>query len=162
MNKNIKIILAVSLVLNVLLLGMAGGHAYTRWSAHPWHEMKQQLSPESRNLIGRTFQNAFREIKPLGDKARKARAKLVKILSADEFDEAAYDTVAAELLEIGGEMKTHKVDTIKTLASQMSVEDRRKMADKMAYMVGGGHERPVKRHRKPEMITPDHKPEAKD
>ncbi|MCB9983526.1 MAG: periplasmic heavy metal sensor [Rhodospirillales bacterium] len=158
MDKKVKIMLVGSVVLNLLLGGMVGGHVYKRWSAHPWHEVKEQLSPESRNLVGRTFQSAFRDIKPLGDKARKARADLVKILSADEFDEAAYDKAAAQMLEIGGEMKAHKVETIKTLASQMSVEDRRKMADRMAFMVGGGHERRVKRQRSPKMVEPEHKP----
>ncbi|HOO82331.1 MAG TPA: periplasmic heavy metal sensor [Alphaproteobacteria bacterium] len=159
MDKKIKIVLVGSVVLNLLLGGMVGGHVYKRWSAHPWHEVKEQLSPESRNLVGRTFQSAFREIKPLGDKARKARVDLVKILSADDFDEEAYDKAAAKMLEIGGEMKAHKVETIKTLAAQLSVEERRKMADRMAQMVGGGHERHVERHRRPKMVAPDKKPQ---
>lgn len=158
MDKTTKIILSSSLVVNLLFAGLIGGHVYDRFKRHPWQETKEQLSPESRNLVGRTFQNAFREIKPLGDEARKVRAELVKILSADDFDEAAFDAQAEKMLEISGKMDAHKVETVKTLAMQLSPEDRRTMADKMAVLVGGGHEKRVKRHRHIMAVRPDHKP----
>lgn len=159
MTKKTKIILSTSLIFNVLLIGIIGGHVIDRYKKHPWHAMKEQLSPESRNLVGRTFQSGFREIKPIGDEARKIRAELVKILTAEEFNEDAYDKIAQKMLDISGKMDAHKIETVKTLAMQMSVEDRVIMADKMARMVGGGHEKRVKRHRKIMAIKPDHKPD---
>ena len=147
------------MALNVLLLGVSAGHVYQRWSSHPWHEVKKELSPEGRNIAGRVFQSAFRDIKPLGQDARKARAEIVKILSADEFDADAFDKATARMLDIRGDMKALKIQAMRDAASQLSVEDRRKMADRMAKMVGGGHKRRVKRDRKPKMITPDHKPQ---
>ena len=120
--------------------------------------MKKELSPETRSVIGRTYQSAFREIRPLGDDARKARAALVKILSADEFDPDAFDKAAASIQNIRGEMSAIKIQATKDAAMQLSVEERRKMADRMAKMAGGGHERKVKRHRRPDMIKPEHKP----
>ncbi len=158
MGKRIKILLISSLVLNVLVLGVVGGHVYKRWADHPWHQVKQELSPETRNVVGRTFQGAFREIRPLGNDARKARAELVKVLSAKEFDGDAFDKVAQRLVDVRGDMAALKIQATKDVASQLSVEERRKMADRMAKMVGGGHERRVKRHRRPEMIMPDKKP----
>lgn len=155
-----KTLLTLSVVLNVLLIGGFGGHIYKRWSSHPWHAVKQELSPETRNVIGRTFQSAFREIKPLGDEARKARADLVRILSADEFDEAAFDKAAEKISGVRSEMVAIKIQATKDAALQLSVEERRKMADRMAKMVGGGHERRVKRHRRPKAmgVRPDRKP----
>ena len=158
-DSRMKIFITVSVVLNVLVLGVIGGHIYKKWSHHPWHEVKKELSPETRSVIGRTFQSAFREIKPLGNNARKVRAELVKILSAKEFDADAFDKAAEKMRGIRGEMSAIKIQATKDAASQLSVEERRKMADRMAKMVGGGHERRVKRHRRPHMITPDHKPE---
>lgn len=158
MSKRIKIILSASLVFNLLLLGIIGGHAVERYKKHPWHQIKEQLSPETRNFVGRTFQSAFREIKPIGDEARKVRAELVKILSADDFDEEAFDAQAEKMLEIGGKMDAHKIETVKTLASQMDAADRRLMANKMTRMIGGGHEKRVKRHRKIMAVKPPHKP----
>ena len=158
MSKRVKIVFIVSLVINLLLLGIIGGHTFDRYKKHPWHQMKEQLSPETRNLVGRTFQSAFREIKPIGDEARKVRAELVKILSADDFDEASFDQQAEKMLEIGGKMDAHKIETVKTLALQMDAADRRVMADKMTKMIGGGHERRVKRHRRIMAVKPPHKP----
>jgi len=157
-----QILITMSVVLNILFFGVIGGHVYKKWSHHPWHEVKKELSPESRNVIGRTFQSAFRDIKPLGNDARKARAALVKVLSAEKFDGEAFDKAAQRLRDVSNEMKDLKVEATKEVASKLSVEERRKMADRMAKMVGGGHERKVKRHRKPRMIKPDHKPEHAD
>lgn len=159
MSKNIKILFTASLIFNLLLLGIIGGHALDRYKKHPWHQTKEQLSPESRNLVGRTFQSAFREMKPIGDEARKVRAELVKILSADDFDEEAFNRQAEKMLEIGGQMDAHKMETVKTLATQMNAEDRRLMANKMTRMIGGGHEKRVKRHRRVMAVKPPHKPE---
>ena len=159
MNKRTKTLLTVSLLLNILLIGVVGGHVYKKWADHPWHEVKKELSPESRNVVGRTFQSAFREIRPLGEEARKARASLVKILSAQEFDEDAFDEAADKLVKIRGDMTALKIQASKDVAKELSVEERKKMANRMAKMIGGGHERRVKRDRKPRMVKPGKKPE---
>lgn len=158
MSKKFKIILTVSVLLNLVLIGVASGHVYKHWSSHPWHQVKKDLSPEARNIAGRTFQSAFREIRPLGDKARKARAEIVKILSAQEFDEAAFDKATAKMLSIRGDMKALKIQAMKDAAMKLSVEDRRKLANRMAKMVGGGHERKVHRKRNIRPMPPEHKP----
>jgi len=155
MSKRARIIFTVSIVLNVLLLSMTVGHVYHRLSSHSWHAVKADLAPETRNIVGRTFQSAFREIRPLGQDARKARADLVKILSAKEFDEAAFDKTVARLSTVKSKMRAAKIQATKELAMQLSVEERRKMAQRMAKMAGGGHEKRVKRHRNVERIRPD-------
>jgi len=160
MKKCFKILLSVSLLANVLLLGFVGGHIYKRWAHHPWQSMKQELSPETRNVVGRAFQSTFKDMKPLGDEARKARAEMLKILSAPEFDEAAFDAAAAELAKTQDEMTALKIQATKDVAKLMSAEERVKMADRMVKMIGGGREHKVKRDRKPHMIKPERKPET--
>lgn len=160
MKRSTKIIFTGSLLLNLLLIGLVGGHVAKRWSDHSMAGIRAQLSPESRNVVGRTFQSTFREIRPLGQEARKARADMVKILSAKEFDQEAFDTAADKLKTLQGDIQDLKIDATREVASQLSVEDRRKMADRMAKMVGGGHERKVKRNRKPRMIKPEKKPQT--
>lgn len=156
MGKRIKLLLIGSLIFNVLALGIIGGHFYKRWSSHPWHEVKKDLSPETRNITGRVFQSTFREVRAFGNDARKARAELVKILSAKEFDADAFDRVTKKLVDARGEMVALKIKATRDLASQLSYEERKKMAKRMAKMVGGGHERRVKRKRKPKMINPQY------
>lgn len=159
MKTRMKVLLTGSLLLNVMLIGVIGGQVYKRWAAHPWHEVKKEFSPETRNLVGRTFQGAFREIRPLGAKARKTRAEILKIFTAENFDEEAYDQATEEILETRGQMARLKIQATKDLAKQLSVEERQKMADRMARMVGGGFERKVRRDRKPRMVKPIKKPE---
>ena len=156
--KHMKGFLVVSVLVNILLIGMVGGHVYKKWSSHPWHEVKAQLSPESRNVVGRTFQSAFREGRPIADEARKARAEIVKVLSEDELDEEALDAAIRSMLDTREKITEIKIKAMKDVAGQLSAEDRRIMADRMARMVGGGHEKRVKRDRRPQMIKPDHKP----
>ena len=158
MNQKFKIILSVSVLLNLLLIGTVAGHAYKHWSSHPWHQVKVDLSPEGQNMAGRTFQSAFRDIRPLGQDARKVRGELVKILSAEEFDEAAFDKATEKMLSIRGEMKDKKIQAMKEVAMNLSLEDRRAMADRIAKMVGGGREHKVKRHRNIQRIKPERKP----
>jgi uncharacterized membrane protein len=160
MSKRLKMVFMVSLIINVLLVGIVGGLAYKKWSAHPWHKIKHELSPETRHIVGRSLQGAFRDIKPLGNKARKARADLVKILSADEFDGEKYDQAAQRLVTVQDQMRAKKIEVTKEVASQLSVEEREKMADRMTRMIGGGREHKVKRHRKPHGVKPERKPSA--
>ena len=91
MTKCVKRCFTVSVVLNVLLFGVLGGHFFMMWQDHPWWEIKEELAPETQNYVAATFQNAFRDIREVGDEARKTRADLVKILSAEKFDEKAFD-----------------------------------------------------------------------
>lgn len=159
MSKRLKIILTVSILLNVVLIGVGAGHAYKHWSSHSWHKVKQEISPEARNVAGRTFQQAFRDIRPLGQEARKARGDLVKILSADEFDEEAFDKAVERLSSVKIKIQDAKVQATRNLAMQLSVEERRKMAERMAKMVGGGREHRVKRTRNIERVRPKRKPD---
>jgi uncharacterized membrane protein len=161
MSKRLKMVFMVSLILNVLLIGVVGGLAYKKWSAHPWHKIKHELSPETRHIVGRNLQSAFRDIKPLGNKARKARADLVKILSAEEFDGEEFDKAAARLVDVQDEMRAKKIAVTKEVAEQLSYEERQKMADRMTKMIGGGREHKVKRHRKPHGVRPEHKPDIR-
>lgn len=160
MSKRIKIILTGSVLLNILLAGVIGGHCYKRWAHHPWNAIKQDMEPESRNHIARTFQGAFREIRPIGDEARKARADLVKIISAEEFDEKAFDEGVGKLIEARDRITALKIKATKDIAAELSAEERAKMAERMTDMIGGGKEKHVRRHRKPDQIkAEDVKPE---
>ena len=159
MRKRFKILLGVSLLVNILFIGLVGGHIYHKTRSHPWHEAKKELSPEVRNIVGRNFQTAFRDIRPKVDQAKKARAALLDTLTAENFDEEKFDRDVERLMAIGEDIQLRKVEAIKEIAKQVPTEERQKMAEKMSYFVGGGYERKVHRPRKPLMIKPPHKPE---
>jgi uncharacterized membrane protein len=149
MTKCVKRCFTVSVVLNVLLFGVLGGHFFMMWQDHPWWEIKEELAPETQNYVAATFQNAFRDIREVGDEARKTRADLVKILSAEKFDEKAFDKQIKKLAVTRNKIAAIKIKATKEMAQKLSQPEREKMADRMAKMVGGGWERRVERDHKP-------------
>lgn len=162
MRRSTKIILSLSLIANLLLVGVIGGAAYKHWSEVPWHEMKKQLEPESRNVLARTFQDRFREIRPIGKEARKARGDLIKVMTAEEFDSEAFDKAAEELAGYRDRIQEIKLQATKDILSQLPQAERAKMADRMAEAIGGGMERKVHRHRHVRPKTPGYKPDFSD
>ncbi|MBX2834682.1 MAG: periplasmic heavy metal sensor [Micavibrio sp.] len=149
MREGFKVALTLSILMNILFIGVAGGIAYRQWSHKPWHKVSHDLSPEARNIVGRSFQAAFKDIRPLGNDARKKRAELIKILSAETFEEEAFDENVSKLVSIQDEIMAMKIEGIRKMAKELPAEDRAKMADKIARVVGGREHR-VKRHNRPE------------
>ncbi len=164
MRNSIKFIFTLSLLLNVVLLGYIGRHEYDTWEHHPWQETREALSPEARNLVARTFQSAFREIREAGDKARKIRSDLVDILSAPAFDPKAFDKTAKKLMDSRQIITALKIKATKQVAEDLSPEDRAKMAERMTDMIGGGGRKDVNRDRNPMELSPEDLPpsEQKD
>ena len=162
MKKSTKIILGASLIANLLLVGLVGGAVYKKWSVMPWHELKKQLEPESRNVVARTFQDKFREIRPIGREARKARGDLIKVMTAEEFDPEAFDKAASKLIDARDRMRDVKLEATKDILSQLPQEERAKMAGRMAEAIGGGMERKVHRKRDIRPRKPGHKPDFSD
>ena len=145
----LKVLCGCSLLLNMVLIGLISGHIYKRWSAQSYQSVQAELSPETRDMVGQTFKNTFREVKDLGDGARLARADLVEILSAEEFDGAAYDMVVARLMDVRNDMQGLKVQAVRELAMTLPAAERQALAARMAKMAGGGERRGGKHYGPP-------------
>lgn len=152
MNAHSKGLFTASIILNVVLLGVIGGHVYTRWQEHSWREIREEIAPETRNLVAKTFQDAFRDIRAVGGEARKTRAEILKILTAEKFDEKAFDKQAKKLMEQRVQITATKVRSTKALAKKLSAEERAKMAERMVTMLGGGPEKQASRDHQPKEI----------
>ncbi|MAF98100.1 MAG: hypothetical protein CMH26_05635 [Micavibrio sp.] len=143
-----KAYLTLSLIINVILIGVIGGMAYKDWKEHPWQQEKENLSPEARNIVGRNLQASFREMEPLGKKARKDRKELLEILTAEEFDGDAYDKIVKDMLENLDNMRVLKVAVTRDIAEQLPYEERLKIAKRMMNVIGGDDKPPHRRHGK--------------
>ncbi len=133
MNTNaMKIIFTVSVILNVLLLGAAGGLAYKHGSDKPYHAIHADMSPEGRNVVARAMQNAFRDGREVMQEARAIKKDIRAILTAPEFDAQAFDAKAEELHDIMSAMGHKRIDVTKDLAAQLSQEDRKVLAEKFS------------------------------
>ena len=135
MTKTVKLAILGSLVLNVLLLGVILGHVPRGLEGTP--TTRQQRMEDSLKKLPEPTQARLREtfsqIRTAGDPLRQqidqARAETLRLLSADPFDEAAYDREVNRIEELRGEMFKRIAQNFKQTAKELSPEERRMLAE---------------------------------
>lgn len=136
MSKKIKIIFTLSIILNVLLMGVIGGHSYKRWSKTPYENVRKELSPESRHVMARSVQNSFRENLDKMKESRALKKEIRNILAEEEFDAQKFEELAIEMESIRSDLAMSRLELTKDLASKFSFEDRKKL---MPFLMKGFH-----------------------
>lgn len=153
MSNKVKVIFTLSLMLNVLLIGFGGSMAYKKHQFKQAfkHKMTENVSEEGKQVMRDTFRQARSDKKGLIMKAVKNRKAMADLLMAEEFDAQAYDELAEQMMKDQNVLSTHKIELVKSMAQNMSIEDRKAMAHKMADIVDGFKPRHRKDHKKGEM-----------
>lgn len=133
MSKKMKIIFTLSVILNVLFIGLVAGKAVHKFRDHsPVEKIAKDMSPEGRHIVARTMQNAFREGRDKMKEMRKTKDEMKKIITADEFDPEAFEEQAEKMHSMFAEMGQKRIEVTKELAGQLSKEDRVKLAEGFA------------------------------
>jgi len=135
MTKTMKVTFIVSLVLNLLLLGVILGRVPRGLEAPP--QTRQQRLEEALKKVPEPSQSRFREkfaqirasSDPLRQQIDEARAETLRLLGVDPFDEAAYDRQISKIKELRAEMFVRMAQNFKQTAKQFSPEERRMLAD---------------------------------
>lgn len=135
MTKAVKLAFLASLVLNLLLLGVILGQVPRGIEATP--PSRQQRLEEGLKKLPEPAQSRFREkfaqirasADPLRRQIDEARTETLRLLSAEAFDEAAYDRQVSSIEELRREMFKHIGQNIKQTAKELSPEERRMLAD---------------------------------
>jgi uncharacterized membrane protein len=135
MTKTVKLAFLGSLVLNVLLLGVILGQVPRGLESMPL--TRQQRMEDSLKKLPEPTQARFREkfsqIRAAGDPLRhqidQARAETLRLLSADPFDEAAYDREVNRIEALRAEVFKRMAQNFKQTAKEFSPEERRMLAD---------------------------------
>ncbi|MCK5384886.1 MAG: periplasmic heavy metal sensor [Alphaproteobacteria bacterium] len=129
MSKLAKIIFTLSLILNVLFLGLVAGRVYHEANRQrPWDKTKEALAPETREVLKTTFKEKKKEIIPLFKDVHKKKEAMKAIIIAPEFDGEAYDALVGEFKELNSKFMEHRSATIKSIFLQLPQEERAKMA----------------------------------
>jgi uncharacterized membrane protein len=131
-NKGLKALFTLSILLNVLLLGIGGGMAYQHFSHEPAEHIYREMSPEARHIVARTVQNAFREGRETMGEARECKKNLRAIIAAENFDEDKFVAEAQRMQSIKAEMGKKRIEVTLELAKQLSQEDRKVLAERFA------------------------------
>jgi uncharacterized membrane protein len=134
MSKTIRILIISSLILNVLLIGIIIGSMSDRlfrkdFPGRKPPELGLKLSPDKEKLFSDTMEKAFRENDHIRKQMDEARERVLLILSAPEFDEAAYQAETAKLEELRGVMMQRFADATKELAKQFNQGERKVLAE---------------------------------
>jgi uncharacterized membrane protein len=135
MSRKQKSIFTVSILLNIVFLGMIAAFYFCApsfvWQRGPVPAVAG-ISPEARALVRETFHSAGDEMRGKFREAREARGEVLEVLSADTFDPAAYDAASARLSAVKQDLAAAKARVTRELAEKLPAADRRKIARGLA------------------------------
>jgi uncharacterized membrane protein len=134
MTKSIKLAFVTSLVLNLLLLGVILGRVPRSFdAAQSRRERMEESLAKLPEPVQARFHEKFAQIRAAGDPQRdeidQARAEALRILSADSFDEVAYDRQISKIGELRADMFARMGQMMKQTAKELTPEERRMLAD---------------------------------
>ena len=135
MTKPLNLVLLGSLVLNLLLLGVILGRMPRGLETAP--SARTQRMEEALKKVPEPAQSRFREkfaqIRAVNDPLRQqideARAETLRLLAAEQFDEAAYDRQVGKIEELRSQMFKRMGQDFKQTAKGFSAEERRMLAE---------------------------------
>lgn len=129
MNRNLKIAFTLSLLLNVMLLGVVVSWGYRHLAERP--VVATPLKPELSHDIARHMVKARREHESLHQDLKAARQSMTKVLSAPEFSEDDFGKAAQAIDQAQQALSKARSQALLDMAKNMSAEDRQQMARQM-------------------------------
>ena len=137
--RTLKTLAAVSLVLNVFLIGSIAGGAY-RLFAHQRAEAAQQrgirfaaadLSAGRQQQLRDALRHTRRESQPLIRDARDGRIDIAHILAAPTLDRKALDDALARTRDADVALRARIEDTVADFAATLAPDERVKLVGAM-------------------------------
>ena len=133
MSKKIKILIFSSLLLNVLLIGVIiGSMSHQLRTEHFFErhalELASKLPEDKAELFLKTVERMHLNNQGVHKQIREARKRTMKILTAPEFDKAAYQIEVEKLHELCGSMMQRLANAAMEIARQFNQEERKALA----------------------------------
>lgn len=134
MSKGLKIFLAVSVLLNVLLLGILIGtfsHTFLGRMEKGKRALMflKDLPPEKRDMVIETIKDMKKESRETRKKIKQKKNEVIDVFSAPEFDPVLFDRKVAEMHALMGEVTSEIADETKKIASELNYEERKAVAE---------------------------------
>jgi uncharacterized membrane protein len=134
MNRSLKVVLLVSLIANVLLLGVLLGAAPRRLEERPSFRDRvkadiEKLPEPARTRMRENMDQSRKADEPTFAEIRQAREETLRIIAAEPFDEAAYDRQVDRISTLRRGMFQHMSDNIKAIVKTLPPEQRKAVAD---------------------------------
>ncbi len=125
MNKNIKIFIVCSVVLNIFLIGFVVGKFTHKAPTGEVGQMVKSLPPIKRDIANRLLASGSAEDRAKVAELRDVRKGIVEELNATEFNAEDYQKKLDELERIRAQLREHYTIAVKEMASNFTVEERR-------------------------------------
>jgi uncharacterized membrane protein len=130
MNPRIKLLFTLSLILNVVFIGVGLGLLYRFCMDMPMR-IPGDMSPEARHFIAKTFQDGRDQTKPLIEDIKSQRTKVENIITAKEFDLKAYNAAVDDMLETRDEISRTRAKIMGEALKELPAEDRKRFAKRI-------------------------------
>ena len=134
MSRFVKAFIALSVLMNLALVGVIVGHVGQHFMEPPhkhrtWQEIAQQLPEDKRKHFEETMQTVEQDTGELRQQLSDARKKAATLLNADPFDKAAYIAQMQQIRQLYGQIQQRTVEALAGLAEQSTPEERQIFAD---------------------------------
>ena len=133
MSKKMKVLMIGSLLLNVLLVGIIIGDMSHRFRKKPpigkhARELASKLPEDKEALILKTLERMHLNNRNVRKQIREARERAMKVMTAHDFDETAYQTQVEKLHKLRGLMMQRLATVTMELATQFNQQERKALA----------------------------------
>lgn len=134
MTRNIRMVLIVSVVLNLFCLGIFTGYAFREMRQHS-SPLEQQLAlaarlpDHQRHLLEDALRDAWSDADRMRDEVLESKREAARLLTNEPFDVTAYQTQVQHMNDIHTKMKQRLSRAIVELASSFTPEQRTVLAE---------------------------------
>lgn len=128
MSKRMKIIFTLSLLLNLVLIGVGAGMFYRFTMEGP---VPGDMTPEARHFMARTFQEGRDRVRPLIGDIKEKRKRVEEIMVADEFDLDAYNIAVSEMMASRDKIARKRAEIMGEALVDLPAADRKRLAKHM-------------------------------
>jgi uncharacterized membrane protein len=147
MKTKIKTALGISVVLNILLVGLVLGecsHSFSRYfiqnmspsaaKACCESELANELPAEKRQILNETMRPVWEKMQITRAKINDEKKKALDLLKSQPFDEKAYRNQIHHISDIYAQMKRDMAEAVITIAKEYTPEERIILADIVAKL----------------------------
>lgn len=139
MTNRLKIIFTISVLLNVLLIGMISGNMYHH--IKPKH-IDVAIDDKTKSLIHQKMKEGRPDMRLHMKQTRAQKSALEEIITAPEFNIDDYKAVTKEILASKNQMGLKKADRMGEVLQSLSQEERQQISKKFLKNMMGGHKKP--------------------
>lgn len=135
MNKNMCRILLVSLVLNLVCVGLIGGHFLRAYFFHQsrfqamHNELKQILPEEKLAVFEESMKRHFQNRRDSRPQTEAAHAKMEQIITAPTFDQEAFRAQLEEINTMKARAFSGMGQSLLELLPTLTLEERKQLAE---------------------------------